>query len=245
MVVTTSPPQTQTEQARRVYAGHAICSATLLLLVIAERWLLSLHTFPGDYWAAQLGHQVVRTHSPWLVWAITRVYQQTGRPLVAIGEVLVMFTWLWRSAGRRAAQGLLIVLLASATCGLIKIICGPTPLWTSLYHVGTNFPSGVVTFMTASVGYVGLVARRQGRTVLPLILLAVIFGAGPARVLGGQHLPSDVIGGYMLGAAWLLAAHAYMIGRVRRRDRETPWRIATRSAATSNPAAEPAMMRSF
>jgi membrane-associated phospholipid phosphatase len=230
VVVTTSTPRTREARARRIYARGALCSVTLLLLVIVERWLLSRHTFPGDTRAAQLGMQLVMTHKPSLVWAITRVYQQIGRPLVAVGEVLVMFAWLWRAAGRRAAQGLLIVLLASATCGLIKIICGPTPLWTALYHVGTNFPSGVVTFMTASFGYVALVALRQGRKVLPLVLFLAILGAGPARVLGGQHLPSDVIGGYMLGMSWLILAYVYLVAPHSRIQGEAPWSMASAEA---------------
>jgi membrane-associated phospholipid phosphatase len=230
VVVTASTPRTREARAGRLYARGALCSVTLLLLVIAERLLLSRHMFPGDSWAAQLGTQVVISHKPSLVWAITRIYQQIGRPLVAIGEVLVMLAWLWRAAGRRAAQGLLIVLLASATCGLIKIICGPTPLWVSLYHVGTNFPSGVVTFMTASVGYVALVAWRQGRKILPLILLLAILCAGPARVLGGQHLPSDVLGGYMLGMSWLILAYMYLVGPHHRIEGEAPWSIASLEA---------------
>lgn len=209
VVVTSSPPQTRGQRTSRLHARCAIGSATLLLLVLAERWLLSRHTFPGDNWAAQLG----MAHKPWLVWIITRIYQQIGRPLVAAGEVLVMLVWLRHTAGPRPARGLLIVLLASASCGLIKIVCGPTPLWVALeHHVGTNFPSGVVTFMTASVGYVALVGRRQGRRIMPFVLLVAIAGAGPARVLGGQHLLSDVLGGYMLGSSWLLLAYMYLLG---------------------------------
>ena len=187
--------------------GWFACSAVLLLAVIGERWLLQSHTFPGDPWAARLGE----THKAWLVWELTRVYQQIGRPLVAIGEVAVMVSWLWRTGSRRAVRGLPIALLASASCGLIKILCGPTPLWQALHHVGTNFPSGVVTFATATGGYLALVAWRQGRRLMPAVLIAVIAGAGPARVLGGQHLLSDVLGGYMLGAAWLIAAYVYLV----------------------------------
>jgi membrane-associated phospholipid phosphatase len=196
------------------------CSAVLLLAVIAERWLLVSHLFPGDRWAAAVG----MSHKSWLVWEITRVYQQVGRPLVAIGEVAVMLAWLWRRAGRREAQGLVIVLLASASCGVIKILCGPTPLWMVLdHHVGTNFPSGVVTFMTATVGYIAVVAWRLGHRVVPVALAVAIVGAGPARVLGGQHLISDVLGAYMLGLAWLLLAYVYLVTPARRGRRQASW----------------------
>jgi membrane-associated phospholipid phosphatase len=196
------------------------CSAMLLLAVIAERWLLASHLFPGDRWAAAVG----MSHKSWPIWDITRVYQQVGRPLVAVGEVAAMLAWLWRRAGRREIQGLCIVLLASASCGVIKIVCGPTPLWMVLdHHVGTNFPSGVVTFMTATVGYIAVVAWRLGHRVVPVALGVAILGAGPARVLGGQHLISDVLGAYMLGMAWLLLAYVYLLTPTRRGRRQTAW----------------------
>jgi membrane-associated phospholipid phosphatase len=206
---TPSIPQSHAARLSRTYAPPVwlVCSATLLLLVIGLRWFLSLHQFPGDGWAAQLG----ASHKSWLVYIITRGYQQVGRPIVAVGEVAVMLAWLWHTGGRQSAQGLLIALLASASCGLIKIVCGPTPHWLALHHVGTNFPSGVVTFVTAAGGYLVAVARRQGRTIVPALLIVVIAGAGPARVLGGQHLLSDVLGGYALGAAWLIVAYRYMV----------------------------------
>jgi membrane-associated phospholipid phosphatase len=211
----------QTEAISRPSAQYRLltCSAMLLLAVIAERWLLASHLFPGDRWAAAVG----MSHKSWPIWDMTRVYQQVGRPLVALGEVAVMLAWLWRRAGRREIQGLFVVLLASASCGVIKILCGPTPLWMVLdHHVGTNFPSGVVTFMTATVGYVAVVAWRQGRRAVPIALAVAILGAGPARVLGGQHLISDVLGAYMLGLAWLLLAYVYLVTPTRR-SRQAAW----------------------
>ena len=224
MLDTAPAPQPQIDRFPRVARRQAslLCGAALLILVIVERWLLSRHPFPGDPWAAQVG----AAHKPWLVYAITRVYQQVGRPLVAIGEVAVMLVWLWRGSGRRAAEGLLIALLASATCGLIKTLCGPTPLWLALHHVGSNFPSGVVTFVTASGGYIGAVAYRRGRRIVPVVVLVVIAGAGPARVLGGQHLLSDILGGYALGAAWLIAACVHLLEPGRPADQEPSLRLA-------------------
>ncbi|MGC9220842.1 MAG: phosphatase PAP2 family protein [Solirubrobacteraceae bacterium] len=190
-----------------------LVGVALILLVVVLRWILSVDTFSIDVWAARVGD----SRKPWLVWYITRVYQQVGRPLVAMGEVLVMFGWLYAAAGRRASQGLVVALMASVSSGVIKIICGPTPLWLSLAdHVGTNFPSGVVTFMTASWGYIALVAWRTNRRGTFAALAVLIVASGPARVVGGQHLATDTLGGYMLGAAWLIGAYLYLTAPVQR-----------------------------
>jgi membrane-associated phospholipid phosphatase len=230
--------------AERTYRSQTwlVCSAGLLAAVLTLRWLLSLHAFPGDGWAARAG----AAPKPWLVYAITRVYQQVGRPLVAVGEVLAMLAWLWHGSGRRAAQGLFFALLASAACGMIKVICGPTPMWLSLQHVGTNFPSGVVTFVTASGGYLTVVAWRRGRRIMPAMMVLVILGAGPARVLGGQHLLSDTLGGYMLGGAWLIAAWAYLAEPARQPSRRATvqtetLRMPATAIGSSHQAAAPAL----
>lgn len=222
---TSSTPESDRAGINRAAVPPAwlLCSATLLLLVIAGRWMLSRHPFPGDAWAAHLG----ASPKPWIVYAVTRVYQQVGRPIVAVGEVILMLAWLLHVSGRRAAQGLLIALLASATCGLIKTVCGPTPLWLGLHHVGANFPSGVVTFVSAAGGYLCAVAWQQGRRIAPWVLIVIIAGAGPARVLGGQHVLSDVIAGYMLGVAWLIAAYMYGVGPSYRAQEQAALNIAS------------------
>jgi membrane-associated phospholipid phosphatase len=83
----------------------------------------------------------------------------------------------------------------------------------------------VVTFVTAVGGYLGALAWRQGRRVAPTVVLVLIAGAGPARVLGGQHLLSDVIGGYMLGLAWLIVAYVYALAPSHRAREEAAWNV--------------------
>ncbi len=239
-VISSSPvPATQVDQApapanqaphrppRNRRTGWVTLSVVLLVTVLVERWFLSLHALPGDMWSARVG----MSHKPWVIFAITRVYQQIGRPLVAIGETLAMIAWLWRFADRRAIRGLAIVLIASACNGLIKIFCGPTPLWQTLpHHVGTNFPSGVVTFCTASGGYMVMVAWRQGRRRGAAIMGVLLALSGPARILGAQHLFSDVLGAYMLGSAFLILATLYLTHPAARPQEVTEWNIASLEA---------------
>ena len=72
-----------------------------------------------------------------------------------------------------------------------------------------SFPSGHVTLFVELFGFLlylywrGHLGMPQSRIVssaLPLAIAAV----GPSRVYLGAHWPSDVLGGYLGGALWLV-----------------------------------------
>jgi membrane-associated phospholipid phosphatase len=94
---------------------------------------------------------------------------------------------------------------------LLKRLWGPTELFHHVFVTapfpvvgGDNYPSGHVTYAVAIFGYVAVVARRRGATEIAVIAALLVIGMGPARVLAGDHLVSDAVGGYLLGAGWLL-----------------------------------------
>jgi len=77
---------------------------------------------------------------------------------------------------------------------------------------GTSFPSGHAMASTLTYGdllfaFVPMIPRR-GRTLAIASALAVVLAVGCSRLLLGVHFVSDVVGGYLLGLAWLLAATA-------------------------------------
>jgi undecaprenyl-diphosphatase len=106
---------------------------------------------------------------------------------------------------------------------LLKLLSGPTPLWSGTYHAGLNFPSGHVAFVTSVVGYLGWVALRRQQPAVAALALLVVLGMGPARVLVGAHLVSDVIAGYLVGAAVLVLALA--AGRIETPSVQRSWVI--------------------
>jgi undecaprenyl-diphosphatase len=117
--------------------------------------------------------------------------------------------------GRRwEAAGLLVAAVGSISLFylLAPIVARPRPSADLVHVVGQigygSFPSGHVTNLTAIFGFLCYLTytrlrRSWWRTVLLVLLVTPIVSVGIARVYLGQHWPSDVLGGYLLGSIWL------------------------------------------
>jgi membrane-associated phospholipid phosphatase len=74
---------------------------------------------------------------------------------------------------------------------------------------GLSFPSGHTTSATIGFGLLGALllrltrARHWRRAVIVSATLIVAAAVGCSRVYLGVHWPSDVLGGWLLGLAWL------------------------------------------
>jgi undecaprenyl-diphosphatase len=111
----------------------------------------------------------------------------------------------------------------------------PTPITTA---PGYSFPSGHALNATVFYGVVLLVflpiIPRLLRKLATGLVIALVVAIGFSRVAIGVHYPTDVIGGWLLGAAWLaITAHAF--GHWRAETGQPPRRLSEGLAPEAAP----------
>jgi undecaprenyl-diphosphatase len=113
---------------------------------------------------------------------------------------------------------------AEIPAALVKLIVDrprpPASTEIEAFITAASYPSGHTVRAVLMAGLiVAAVAwtRRPGavRFVATIVGVALVAFVGLARIASGQHWPTDVLGGLMLGVAWLTIclAVARMVGR--------------------------------
>jgi membrane-associated phospholipid phosphatase len=153
--------------------------------------------------------------NPWFV-STMKVITNSGMSLVWIGVLTLVGLWLLYRHLYRLAAFLAVTAIGSSLLNeAIKRAVGRTrpvlvnPIATA---TGKSFPSGHT--QAAIVGYgilvlifLPIVARRWRPVLLAVATLMVLL-IGFSRIALGVHYLSDVIGGIIIGSAWLLAMTA-------------------------------------
>lgn len=156
---------------------------------------------------------LIGTRQPWLN-QFFEVVTWAGSGAVLFPLVLVTGLWLHHVSRDWRPFVLLVGGLGGAVTisTLIKLaVARPRPAVPTLVHaVGYAFPSGHST--AAAAGWLGLalvLSVRTSRWVRKIALvsaaLVVIGLVGVSRVYLGVHQATDVLGGWILGALWVLA----------------------------------------
>lgn len=224
------PDRTRTRTARPVLWTGAVCAvlALALLALVAARWspLMSLDRTVAD----ELHRRAVT--EPGLV-HVNRVLTDwlwdpwTMRALIAVAVVAL---W-WRGARLLAGWVAATTLLSSLLQQGIKAAVGrerprwPDPVDSAHYAA---FPSGHAMTAVVSCGLLLWLLRRYDagprirRAALTVASISVL-GVGVTRLYLGVHWPSDVLGGWLLGATLVALA---VTGFDRYGSRERPVREA-------------------
>ena len=154
-----------------------------------------------------------------------------GSPGFGVVLAAALFWLLWKSDNRHAA--ILIVVTAGGAAFLDQVLKRifdrprPEPFFGLAKPDSWSFPSGHSLFSMAFYLLLAwLIQSRLGplaRVAVWAAALALALAIGFTRVYLGVHYPSDVLGGYAVGAAWMLAVTlGDRWGRSRQPDRIDP-----------------------
>jgi membrane-associated phospholipid phosphatase len=121
--------------------------------------------------------------------------------------IALVATALSHGRKRVALAVALVLSLAPASAELLKpLLAHSHAEVVPLYIKGASWPSGHATAATALVWCVLLVAPSNLRRMLALVGVVLLAAVGCSLLLLAWHMPSDVIGGYLLGTLWFALA---------------------------------------
>ncbi len=166
--------------------------------------------FPGDLQLALLMQSVTSKLVFSVMWWVSYfMCSWRAAAIVVTGGIVV-----WRNLGRLEGSLVLAAGLSSLLDFPLKLAISrprPTVALVQVLSVeqGNGFPSGHTLFATVVLGFLGYLAiihlRNRSLRVLSFAgFPALIILTGASRVYLGVHWPSDVLGGYLIGALLLV-----------------------------------------
>ena len=153
-----------------------------------------------------------------------------GKPIFLLFAIGIPGAWILYHGGRKLAIFLAVTCLGGGLVDtIVKVVVGrPRPVVEQpiVEAFGNSFPSGhsmasVVCYGALLLVFMPLMSNRVRNLAIGAYALLVI-AIGFSRLMLGVHFISDVLGGYVLGVAWLAASvAAFEIWREERGKRHT------------------------
>lgn len=201
--------------------GYLIWALLLCVVFAGLTWLITVNPVLGVDIRIE---QAVQTYRTPALDTLAQAVSWIGFPpeVIAIDAVFVIALFLmghrWEAVcGAIAAAG-----GAALWFVLIGLVHRPRPS-SDLVRVFADiplsgFPSGHVLNLTVFFGFLGWLSLHRMRPG-PLRTLCVggcaslLVAIGLARIYSGEHWPTDVLAGYVLGTAWLLLSISLYLWR--------------------------------
>lgn len=215
-------PGACTQLARRtgVYgiAGLPLTLFVAGMLGLAAWWTGTLSTdwiVRWDHWAERL----VVSYRPAPVVNAFAWLTNVGKTVVLAGIVLAASGLLYRDRASLIVPLWLAFLGTEASTWLAKYGFGrPRPdIETAIAALGPSFPSAHASGSVAVFGFLAYAIARsldpEKRFEVWYAAVVLVFLVGFSRVFLGVHYVSDVVGGWVVGAFWVLVAVALTQGQ--------------------------------
>jgi membrane-associated phospholipid phosphatase len=202
----------------------ALLAATLFAGSVAGVYAISFASGPGRRADAAVFDRVSRHDAPQLREFGQRVGSHMLNTIAAVAVLTVAgFLSLLALTGRTRLRGWLMPILIGgslATTELTKAPLGELGRDLAPLRVAVDaFPSGHSTLAMTIVLSAVIAAPQRFRAAATFVGIALATLIALLIVVGGLHPPSDVVGGYLVAAAWAALLTPFL-----RRENQTPGR---------------------
>lgn len=195
----------------------ALCVAVLAVLVLA----LKHHHAVRFNTALLLGiHQHYAAGATGLAVLISKLAAPEIVGVVAI--LIAIAAWLGRARTEAIVLAVVAISAAAFTEGLKHLFKEARPhlFPTAVPEHGYSFPSGHTLMSTALFPLLALLFSRNvksgaARAAIWVVLLLAPLGIGLDRLYLGVHWPTDVVAGWLAGAAFAFAGLAWLLSPAR------------------------------
>lgn len=150
----------------------------------------------------------------WLEEAVRDVTALGGFTVLTLVTIVATLLLVFHQRRREALIFAATVIAAQASSQLLKDFYErdrPALVAHGSYVYSHSFPSGhsamaAAVFLILATVVASVETRRRTKALIYGLAVAVVFAVGISRVYLGVHWPTDVLGGWTLGAGWALAA---------------------------------------
>jgi undecaprenyl-diphosphatase len=201
--------------ARRVLAAVSLALIAvpfaLTLLLVEHRWAPLLKIDDG---ARDGLHRYAVSHRGFVT--LMQLISDAGSSLLWFGVLTPVVAWLlWRRLPRlalfvlvtMAGSSLLNAVVKSSVHRLRPALSDPVARAQGLSFPSAHAQAAIAGYAVLLVVFLPVLHGAWRRTAVTLAVLAVL-AIGFSRIALGVHYVSDVVGGFVLGAAWVAATAA-------------------------------------
>jgi membrane-associated phospholipid phosphatase len=211
-------PQRLRRRSRWSTSAAALAAGGLCVLALALVWGIAEHVH-----AVQLKDAVLLNHfgrldhgaAHWLAGVVINLLEPG---LFILWGVALVALAVAQERPRTAMAVVALMALAPLSAELLKPLLAHPHVSVGAAYIGpASWPSGHTTAGTALALSAVLVAPARLRPLVVVLAAAFAAAVGASLLIRGAHMPSDVLGGYLLAAFWTALAIAALRASERRR----------------------------
>lgn len=204
-------------RVRRPGAGGALGIAGLCVLAMVLLWVVAELVPPMHLRDAVLLRNFTNLEGPQVDSVANFLLKLLEPLLLTIWGIALVLVAIARDRPRVAVAVAVVMGFAPLTADRLKPLLAHSNARAGTIHLGpASFPSGHSTAALALVLCAVLVAPARLRPLVAVIGAAFALAVGCALLILAWHMPSDVLGGYLLAALWMALAIAGLRAAERR-----------------------------